>query len=110
MQQTTHPGLSRKQIGSSQRLSREHRSRIANALMHLVNDGCFVAIYPILPLITLEFDLKYARVILLNTDRLVDRLSNPNGPSISGHSSSNGAVSLEPHRDALPTASTTPAI
>ena len=67
MQQTARPGFIRKQIGSSQQLSREHRPLIANALMHLVNDGCFVAIYPILPLIALEFDLNYAQVGLLKT-------------------------------------------
>ncbi|ETW98400.1 MAG: hypothetical protein ETSY1_18915 [Candidatus Entotheonella factor] len=67
MQQTARRGLIRQRIHSSQQLSREHRPLIANALMHLVNDGCFVAIYPILPLIALEFDLNYAQVGLLKT-------------------------------------------
>src|SRR5262245_33049964 len=30
--------------------------------MHLVNDGCFVAIYPVLPLIAKEFHLSYTQV------------------------------------------------
>ena len=40
---------------------------IANAVMHLVNDGCFVAIYPVLPLIATEYDLSYAQIGLLKT-------------------------------------------
>jgi len=67
MQQTARRGFISKRIRSSQRLSREHRSLIANSLMHLVNDGCFVAIYPILPLIALEYHLNYAQVGLLKT-------------------------------------------
>ena len=67
MQPTAYRGVIAKHVHSSRRLSREHRSLIANALMHLVNDGCFVAIYPILPLIALEFDLSYAQVGLLKT-------------------------------------------
>jgi MFS family permease len=35
--------------------------------MHLVNDGCFVAIYPILPLMAAEFHLTYAQIGLLKT-------------------------------------------
>ncbi len=67
MQQTARQGFIGKRISSGRRLSREHRPLIANALMHLVNDGCFVAIYPILPLIAIEFDLSYAQVGLLKT-------------------------------------------
>ena len=44
-----------------------HRALIGNSLMHLVNDGCFVVIYPILPLIALEFDLSYTQVGMLKT-------------------------------------------
>ena len=44
-----------------------HGPLIANALMHLVNDGCFVAIYPVLPLIAKEFDLSYTQVGFLKT-------------------------------------------
>jgi FSR family fosmidomycin resistance protein-like MFS transporter len=44
-----------------------HGSLVANALMHLVNDGCFVAIYPVLPLIAREFGLSYAQVGMLKT-------------------------------------------
>jgi MFS transporter, FSR family, fosmidomycin resistance protein len=40
---------------------------LANALMHLVNDGCFVALYPVLPLIAVEFSLSYAQVGMLKT-------------------------------------------
>ena len=62
---------SRKTFGRSRRLTRrlgrDHRPLIANALMHLVNDGCFVAIYPILPLMAVEFDLSYAQIGLLKT-------------------------------------------
>ena len=45
----------------------EHGPLIANALMHLVNDGCFVAIYPVLPLIAKEFHLSYTQVGFLKT-------------------------------------------
>jgi len=67
MQPTARQGPIAKHVNASRRLSREHRPLIGNALMHLVNDGCFVAIYPILPLIALEFDLSYAQVGLLKT-------------------------------------------
>ena len=40
---------------------------LANALMHLVNDGCFVALYPVLPLMAAEFGLSYAQVGMLKT-------------------------------------------
>lgn len=46
---------------------KKHRPLIANSLMHLVSDGCFVAIYPILPLIAAEFNLNYAQIGLLKT-------------------------------------------
>ena len=49
------------------RMRQKHGPLIANALMHLVNDGCFVAIYPILPLIAKEFHLSYTQVGLLKT-------------------------------------------
>jgi len=48
-------------------LRKEHGPLIANALMHLVNDGCFVAIYPVLPLIAKEFNLSYTQVGFLKT-------------------------------------------
>jgi FSR family fosmidomycin resistance protein-like MFS transporter len=44
-----------------------HGPLLANALMHLVNDGCFVALYPVLPLIAREFELSYTQVGLLKT-------------------------------------------
>lgn len=44
-----------------------HGPLIGNALMHLVNDGCFVALYPILPLMASEFGLSYAQVGMLKT-------------------------------------------
>ena len=49
------------------RLRKDYGPLIANALMHLVNDGCFVAFYPLLPLIAVEFNLSYAQVGLLKT-------------------------------------------
>jgi FSR family fosmidomycin resistance protein-like MFS transporter len=49
------------------RVRQTHGPLLANALMHLVNDGCFVALYPVLPLIASEFDLSYAQVGLLKT-------------------------------------------
>jgi MFS family permease len=48
-------------------MRQEHGPLIANALMHMVNDGCFVAIYPILPLMAKEFDLSYTQVGFLKT-------------------------------------------
>src|SRR5215468_11713758 len=44
-----------------------HGPLLANALMHLVNDGCFVALYPILPLMAREFGLSYTQVGFLKT-------------------------------------------
>ncbi len=44
-----------------------HGPLIANALMHLVNDGCFVALYPLLPFIAREYNLSYAEVGTLKT-------------------------------------------
>lgn len=67
MQKTARQGFIGKRINSGVRLGRTHQPLVANALMHMVNDGCFVAIYPILPLITIEFDLSYAQVGLLRT-------------------------------------------
>src|SRR5438477_4266699 len=49
------------------RARQAHGPLIANALMHLVNDGCFVAIYPVLPLIAKEFHLSYTQVGFLKT-------------------------------------------
>jgi len=46
---------------------KDHGALIANALMHLVNDGCFVAIYPVLPLIAKEFHLSYTQVGFLKS-------------------------------------------
>ena len=54
-------------VTPSRRVRRDHGSLIANALMHLVNDGCFVALTPILPLVAAEFDLTYTQVGLLKT-------------------------------------------
>ena len=48
-------------------MRKEHGPLIANALMHLVNDGCFVAIFPVLPLIAKEFNLSYTQVGFLKT-------------------------------------------
>lgn len=46
---------------------RAHGPLLANAFMHLVNDGCFVALYPVLPLMASEFALSYAQVGMLKT-------------------------------------------
>lgn len=67
MQNTDRQRFIGKRIDATVRLGREHQPLIANALMHMVNDGCFVAIYPILPLIAIEYDLSYAQVGLLKT-------------------------------------------
>jgi MFS family permease len=48
-------------------LRQTHGPLLANAFMHLVNDGCFVAIYPVLPLIAREFRLSYTQVGMLKT-------------------------------------------
>jgi MFS family permease len=48
-------------------LRQSHSALIGNALMHLVNDGCFVVIYPILPFIAREFDLSYTQIGMLKT-------------------------------------------
>jgi FSR family fosmidomycin resistance protein-like MFS transporter len=48
-------------------LTRGQGVLLGNALMHLVNDGCFVAFYPVLPLMAVEFNLSYAQVGMLKT-------------------------------------------
>jgi FSR family fosmidomycin resistance protein-like MFS transporter len=48
-------------------LVRGQGALVGNALMHLVNDGCFVAFYPVLPLMAAEFDLSYTQVGMLKT-------------------------------------------
>ncbi len=65
MQNTVKPGRFGRLAARGARLRREHSPLLANALMHLVNDGCFVALYPILPLMAREFDLSYAQVGML---------------------------------------------
>ncbi|PON10950.1 hypothetical protein C2W62_47380, partial [Candidatus Entotheonella serta] len=67
MRETANPGFMAKHLSAGKQRIREHRPLIANALMHLVNDGCFVAIYPILPLIAVEYNLNYAQVGFLKT-------------------------------------------
>ncbi len=67
MQITAKWGMIGRLATGGSRLRREHGPLAANALMHLVNDGCFVAIYPILPLMAREFDLSYAQIGLLKT-------------------------------------------
>jgi MFS family permease len=48
-------------------LRQSHSALIGNALMHLVSDGCFVVVYPILPFIAREFDLSYTQIGMLKT-------------------------------------------
>ena len=50
MQVTMKRGVIARLSGRATKARQEHAALIANALMHLVNDGCFVAIYPVLPL------------------------------------------------------------
>jgi FSR family fosmidomycin resistance protein-like MFS transporter len=54
-------------VARGSQLRRQHGPLLANALMHLVNDGCFVALYPVLPLMANEFGLSYAQVGMLKT-------------------------------------------
>ena len=67
MQVTVKRGAIARLSARGTSVRREHGPLIANALMHLVNDGCFVAIYPVLPLIAKEFDLSYTQVGFLKT-------------------------------------------
>jgi hypothetical protein len=67
MQVTLKRGVMARLSTRGTSVRKEHGPLIANALMHLVNDGCFVAIYPVLPLIAKEFHLSYTQVGFLKT-------------------------------------------
>ena len=67
MQVTMKRGVIARLSGRATKARQDHAALIANALMHLVNDGCFVAIYPVLPLIAKEFHLSYTQVGFLKT-------------------------------------------
>src|SRR2546429_2173831 len=67
MQVTVKRGAIARLSARGASVRKEHGPLIANALMHLVNDGCFVAIYPVLPLIAKEFHLSYTQVGFLKT-------------------------------------------
>jgi FSR family fosmidomycin resistance protein-like MFS transporter len=67
MQVTMKRGIITRLSGRATNARKDHGALIANALMHLVNDGCFVAIYPVLPLIAKEFHLSYTQVGFLKT-------------------------------------------
>ena len=67
MQVTVKRGIIARLSARGASVRKEHGPLIANALMHLVNDGCFVAIYPVLPLIAKEFHLSYTQVGFLKT-------------------------------------------
>ena len=67
MQITVKRGAITRLSARSTSVRKEHGPLIANALMHLVNDGCFVAIFPVLPLIAKEFNLSYTQVGFLKT-------------------------------------------
>ena len=72
MQVTVKRGAIARLSARGTSVRKEHGPLIANALMHLVNDGCFVAIYPVLPLIAKEFHLSYTQVGFLKTERFGD--------------------------------------
>jgi FSR family fosmidomycin resistance protein-like MFS transporter len=67
VQSVQQPGRFSRLAVRSAGLCQAHGPLVANALMHLVNDGCFVALYPVLPLIASEFELSYTQVGLLKT-------------------------------------------
>ena len=67
MQVTVKRGVIARLSARGTSVRKDHGPLIANALMHLVNDGCFVAIYPVLPLIAKEFHLSYTQVGFLKT-------------------------------------------
>ena len=67
MQETAKAGRLSRLAARGSRLRRQHGPLLANALMHLVNDGCFVALYPVLPLMAKEFGMSYAQVGMLKT-------------------------------------------
>jgi FSR family fosmidomycin resistance protein-like MFS transporter len=67
VQSTAKPGRLGQLVARAASLRHAHSPLLANALMHLVNDGCFVAFYPLLPLIASEFGLSYAQVGMLKT-------------------------------------------
>jgi predicted MFS family arabinose efflux permease len=65
--QTAQPGIFGRLVGRSANTRKASGPLVANALMHLVNDGCFVALYPILPIMAKEFGLTYAQIGTLKT-------------------------------------------
>ncbi len=67
MQVTVKRGVIARLSARGAGVRQAHGPLIANALMHLVNDGCFVAIYPVLPLMANEFHLSYTQVGFLKT-------------------------------------------
>jgi MFS family permease len=67
MQVTVKRGVIARLSTRGTSVRKDHGPLIANALMHLVNDGCFVAIYPVLPLMAKEFHLSYTQVGFLKT-------------------------------------------
>jgi len=67
MQVTVKRGVIARLSDRATNARKDHGALMANALMHLVNDGCFVAIYPVLPLIAKEFHLSYTQVGFLKT-------------------------------------------
>ena len=67
MQSSVAQSTVRRLATRGNRLRQSHSALIGNALMHLVNDGCFVVIYPILPFLAREFDLSYTQIGMLKT-------------------------------------------
>ncbi len=62
-----HPGAARAAGPRLPRLSLHHKQLAACSLMHFVNDGLFYAIFFIIPLAALEFDLSFTQASLIKT-------------------------------------------
>lgn len=61
------PGAKRAAASRWPRLSLHHKQLAACSLMHFVNDGLFYAIFFIIPLAALEFDLSFTQASLIKT-------------------------------------------
>jgi FSR family fosmidomycin resistance protein-like MFS transporter len=64
---TFHPGAKPAAGTSWPRLSLHHKQLAACSLMHFVNDGLFYAIFFVIPLAALEFDLSFTQASLIKT-------------------------------------------
>ena len=78
MQVTVKRGVITRLSARGTSVRKEHGPLIANALMHLVNDGCFVAIYPVLLSLPKNLIVLYAGRLPQNgPDGFVHRLTVP---------------------------------